>query len=97
MYYHDFINHCLDLFQKSICHGRPREEMLARGNMEEIVAEENMEEVGLDNSEEVEVEEDESESEEKVDFEGHEEEGSEVIAKKKKITSAIWFATKKFT
>ena len=71
------------------------EEMLAGGNMEDIVAEENMEAVGLDNSKEVEVEEDESESEEEVDSEGQEEEGIEVIAKKKKLTASVWFATKK--
>ena len=61
--------------------------MLAGGNMEEIVAEENMEGVGLDNCKELEVEEDERESEEDLDSEGQEEEGLQVIEKKRKLNS----------
>ena len=49
----------------------------------------------MDSSEEVEVEEDESESEEDVDSVAHEEQRPEVITKKKKLSTAVWFATKK--
>ena len=76
-------------------HNLNLEEMLAGGNMEEFVAEENMEEVGLDNSEKVEVDEGDSEIEEEEDSEGQQEEGPEVIAKKKKLTAAVWFTAAK--
>ena len=71
------------------------EEMLDGGSMDmfEYAEEENMEEVCLDDREEVEVEEGESEEEE--DSDGQQEEGPEVIAKKKKLTAAVWFTAAK--